>query len=78
MLLDTNYPRRKKQQLALAADHGFSDKIRSEVVAMDLTQDFAAGYRDGNKIVIPDLNNDGAYGLASFRESGYKWWWPCR
>jgi hypothetical protein len=27
----------------------------------------------GQKIVIPDLSNDGMYGLSSFRDAGYKW-----
>lgn len=65
---------RKKQSLSLAADRGFNDKMRSEVISMDLTYDFCRQVIGmGNKIVIPDLNNDGAYGLASFRTAGYKW-----
>ena len=27
----------------------------------------------GNEIVIPDLSNDGLYGLSSFRRAGFKW-----
>jgi hypothetical protein len=27
----------------------------------------------GNKIIIPDLNSNGAYGLASFKSAGYRW-----
>jgi signal transduction protein with GAF and PtsI domain len=65
---------RKKQTLSLAADRGFNEKMRSEIAAMDLTYDFCGQIIGmGNKITIPDLNNDGAYGLASFRTAGYKW-----
>jgi hypothetical protein len=65
---------RKNQLLSLAADRGFSDKMRSEVASMDLTHDFCGQIIGaGHKIIIPDLNNDGAYGLPSFRAAGYKW-----
>ncbi len=41
---------------------------------MDLTHEFSGQIIGmGNKIVIPDLNNDGTYGLPSFRAAGYKW-----
>ena len=41
---------------------------------MDLTHDFCGQIIGmGNKITVPDLNNDGAYGLPSFRAAGYKW-----
>jgi len=41
---------------------------------MGLTHEFSGQIIGmGNKIVIPDLNNDGAYGLSSFQAAGYKW-----
>lgn len=65
---------RENQKLALAAERGFSPDMKSEISAMDLTHKFT-GQIIGicNKIVIPDLNNDGLYGLASFRKAGYRW-----
>jgi hypothetical protein len=65
---------RKNQKLALAADRGFSDAMRLEIASMDLTHKFSGEIIGmGNKITIPDLNNDGAYGLDSFRSEGYRW-----
>jgi signal transduction protein with GAF and PtsI domain len=65
---------RKKQLLSLAGERGFSDKMRAEVSSMGLTHDFCGQIIGmGNKIVIPDLNNNDAYGLSSFRAAGYKW-----
>ena len=65
---------RKNQQLSLAAERGFSDDMRSEIVSMKMSHDFSGQIVGmGHKIIIPDLNNDGLYGLASFRNAGYKW-----
>jgi hypothetical protein len=65
---------RKNQKLSLAADRGFTDEMKSEIAAMGLKHEFAGQIIGmGNKITIPDLNNDGAYGLGSFRKAGYKW-----
>jgi hypothetical protein len=65
---------RKNQKLSLAADRGFTDEMKSEIAAMGLKHDFTGQIIGmGNKVTIPDLNNDGAYGLGSFRKAGYKW-----
>jgi len=65
---------RKNQLLTLAADRGLSDSMRAEITGMSLKDDFAGQIIGmGNKIIIPDLNDDGAYGLGSFRAAGYKW-----
>lgn len=65
---------RKLQKLSLAADRGFSDAMKSEITSMDLLHDFTGQIIGmGHKITIPDLNNDGLYGLDSFRAAGYRW-----
>jgi hypothetical protein len=65
---------RKNQKLSLSADRGFTDAMRSEITKMGLNHDFAGQIIGmGHKIIIPDLSNDGAYGLGSFPASGYKW-----
>jgi hypothetical protein len=65
---------RNNQQLSLAAERGFSDDMRSEIISMNMTNDFSGQVIGmGHKIIIPDLNNDGLYGLNSFRKAGYKW-----
>jgi transcriptional regulator with GAF, ATPase, and Fis domain len=65
---------RKNQKLCLAADRGFTDEMRLEITSMGLKHDFAGQIIGmGNKITIPDLNNESAYGLSSFRKAGYKW-----
>ena len=64
----------QNQLLSLTAERGFSDAMRSEIAAINMRHDFSRQIVGmGNKIVIPDLNNDGLYGLASFRTAGYKW-----
>jgi hypothetical protein len=48
--------------------------MRAKITAMGLNDDFAGQIIGmGNKIVIPDLSNDGAYGLSAFHAAGYKW-----
>jgi len=65
---------RHNQQLSLAAERGFNDDMRSEMISMSMSHDFSGQIIGlGHKIIIPDLNNDGLYGLASFRNAGYKW-----
>jgi hypothetical protein len=65
---------RRNQRLSLAADRGFNDAMRAEITSMDLKHKFSGEIIGmGNQIIIPDLNNDGAYGLASFRTAGFKW-----
>jgi len=65
---------RKHTQLLLAAERGFSDKMRLEVSSMDTTHGFTERIIGlGHNIVIPDLYNDGVYGLSSFRTAGYRW-----
>ncbi len=65
---------RKRQKLSLAAERGFSDGMRTEITAIDLKNSFAGETIGmGHKITIPDLNNDGAYGLDTFRSAGYRW-----
>ncbi len=64
----------QNQQLFLAAERGFSNEMRSEIISMDMGHDFSRQIIGiGHKIVIPDLNNDGVYWLASFKAAGYKW-----
>jgi hypothetical protein len=64
----------QNQQLSLAAERGFSNDMRSEIVSMNMEHGFSRQIIGvGQKIIIPDLNNDGLYGLASFRTAGYKW-----
>lgn len=65
---------REENELSLAADRGFSDDMRAEIAAMGLNSGFAGEIIGaGGKITIPDLNNDGVYGLDSFRAAGYRW-----
>jgi transcriptional regulator with GAF, ATPase, and Fis domain len=65
---------RKHKKLLLAAERGFSPEIRQEVAAMDMSHSFSEQILGlGHKIIIPDLSNDGLYGLPSFRKTGYKW-----
>ena len=65
---------RKHKQLLLAAERGFSDKMRLEVSSMDTSHGFSNQIIGlGHNIVIPDLYNDGVYGLSSFRTAGYRW-----
>ena len=65
---------RKQKKLVLAAEHGFSPEIRQEIVSMDMGHRFSEQIIGlGHKIIIPDLSNDGQYGLPAFRDTGYKW-----
>jgi hypothetical protein len=65
---------RKHKRLLLAAERGFSDKMRLEVSSMDTSHGFSNQIIGlGHNIVIPDLYNDGVYGLSSFRTAGYRW-----
>jgi hypothetical protein len=65
---------RKNKELRLAAARGFTDEIRREINTMDLDHDFSEQIIGlGHKVVIPDLHNDGLYGLSSFRQAGYRW-----
>lgn len=60
--------------LNLAAERGFNSAMQREMLSIDtghrLSQQIVGL---GNEIVIPDLSNDGRYGLDSFRAAGYKW-----
>ena len=65
---------RKHKKLLLAAERGFSPEIRREILMMDMAHSFSEQIIGlGHKIIIPDLANDGLYGLPSFRTAGYKW-----
>ncbi len=65
---------KRHQQLLLAAERGFSDKMRREISSMDTTHGFSEQIIGrGHNVVIPDLYNDGVYGLSSFRTAGYRW-----
>jgi signal transduction protein with GAF and PtsI domain len=65
---------RKQSRLTLAAERGFTPEIRAEIGAMDLGHSFSEQTIGlGHKIVIPDLSNDGLYGLPSFKTAGYRW-----
>jgi transcriptional regulator with GAF, ATPase, and Fis domain len=65
---------RKQKKLVLTAERGFSPEMRQEIVAMDLSHSFSEQIIGmGHKIIIPDLSNDGLYGLPSFGMTGYKW-----
>jgi transcriptional regulator with GAF, ATPase, and Fis domain len=58
----------------LTAERGLSPAMQSELAAMDKDQGFAGDIIGmGHRIVVPDLAADGAYGLGSFREAGFKW-----
>ena len=65
---------RRHKKLNLAAERGFSPEMRQEIGTMDLSHAFSEQIIGmGHKIVIPDLSNDGLYGLPSFNKNGYKW-----
>jgi hypothetical protein len=60
--------------LQLTADRGFNAEMRRELSLMELGNRFSEQIVGlGNEIVIPDLSNDGRYGLSSFRAAGYRW-----
>jgi len=64
----------RKWSLSLAAHRGFSPEMRHEMTRMDIDHCFSKQIIGmGNEIVIPDLSNDGRYGLLSFPDAGYKW-----
>jgi hypothetical protein len=65
---------RKHKKLNLAAERGFSPEMRQEIGTMDLSHSFSEQIIGlGHKIIIPDLSNDGLYGIPSFKNTGYKW-----
>jgi hypothetical protein len=65
---------RKHKKLNLAAERGFSPEMRQEIGTMDLSHSFSEQIIGlGHKIIIPDLNNDGLYGIPSFKNTGYRW-----
>lgn len=64
----------KKRPPQLAARRGFTQEMQAEIASMDLRHSFNKQIiGTGQKIVIPDLSSDGKYGLASFRNAGYRW-----
>jgi signal transduction protein with GAF and PtsI domain len=65
---------RKHKKLNLAAERGFNAEIRQEIGTMDMGHSFSEQIIGlGHKIIIPDLSNDGLYGMPSFKNTGYKW-----
>jgi len=65
---------RKHKKLLLAAEHGLSPEMRREIASVDMSHNISEQIIGlGHKIIIPDLANDGLYGLPSFRTAGYKW-----
>lgn len=65
---------RKHKKLNLAAERGFNPVMRQEIDDMDLGHSFSEQIIGmGHKIVIPDLSNDGLYGIPSFSKAGYRW-----
>ncbi len=64
----------RKRILSLAAYRGFSPEMKHEIVRIDTNHRFSKQIIGlGNEIVIPDLSNDGLYGLSSFPDAGFKW-----
>jgi signal transduction protein with GAF and PtsI domain len=64
----------RQRVLSLAAYRGFSPEMKHEITRMDTDHRFSQQIIGlGNEVVIPDLANDGLYGLSSFREAGFKW-----
>ena len=64
----------RKHTLSFVANRGFTPEMQSEIKTMNPDNSFNEQIIGmGQKIVIPDLSNDGMYGLSSFREAGYKW-----
>jgi transcriptional regulator with GAF, ATPase, and Fis domain len=65
---------KKQKKLTLAAERGFSPEIRREIAGMDMGHVFSEQVIGlGHIITIPDLSNDGLYGIPSFRNTGFKW-----
>jgi transcriptional regulator with GAF, ATPase, and Fis domain len=59
---------------SLAAERGLTPEMREELAAMDAEHGFAVEVIGlGHRVVIPDLSADGAHGLVSFRQAGFKW-----
>jgi len=64
----------RKHTLSFVANRGFTPEMQSEIKTMNPDNSFNEQIIGmGQKIVIPDLSNDGMYGLSSFRDAGYKW-----
>jgi signal transduction protein with GAF and PtsI domain len=64
----------RKRTLALVAQRGFNQEMKNEMTSLDISHRFSEQIVGlGNEIVIPDLANDGLYGLSSFRKAGFKW-----
>jgi transcriptional regulator with GAF, ATPase, and Fis domain len=64
----------KKRSLHLAAERGFDSEMQREMSTMDMSHHLSEQVVGlGNEIVIPDLSNNGQYGLSSFQAAGYKW-----
>jgi hypothetical protein len=58
----------------LAAERGLTEEMRQELATMDMTRELAREVIGlGHRILVPDLTANGAYGLESFREAGFKW-----
>jgi hypothetical protein len=65
---------KKQKKLALAAERGFNPEIRREIAEMDMGHVFSQQILGlGHIITIPDLSNDGLYGIPSFKNTGFKW-----
>jgi len=65
---------KKKKILSLAAERGFNPEIKREIAAMDMSHAISQQILGlGHVITIPDLNNDGLYGIPSFKNTGFKW-----
>jgi signal transduction protein with GAF and PtsI domain len=63
-----------RKSLDLSARRGFNESMQKEMAAMDMGRNFTRQVVGlGDEIVIPNLAQDGRYGLASFRAAGYQW-----
>jgi signal transduction protein with GAF and PtsI domain len=64
----------RKKSLHLSAERGFSGQMRAEMAEMDMNHDYTKRVVGlGDEIIIPNVSQDGRYGLSSFRAAGYKW-----
>jgi signal transduction protein with GAF and PtsI domain len=64
----------RDRALSLVAQRGFSAEMKLEMASLDINHRFSEQTVGlGNEIIIPDLSNDGLYGLSSFRRAGFKW-----
>lgn len=64
----------RKKSLILSAERGFTPAMQAELSSLDINDIFTRQLVGlGDHIVIPNLSNDGLYGLSSFRSAGYKW-----